>query len=77
MLCILLYVLSLVTAMSIQLGPPHPSPNILKLMSSILKSIRCISTTIFQYLTQYTLLCLNGSIQATRHFAQTTSTHVP
>ncbi len=63
MLLILLYVLSLVTAVPVQSGPSHPSPNILQLTSSILKSIHCISEIIFQYLTKYLLLCLNGSIQ--------------
>ncbi len=65
------------TAGPIQLGPSHPSPNILQLTSSILKSVHCISKTIFQYLTKYSLLCLNGSIQANHRFAHTTSTYVP
>ncbi len=76
MLCILLYVLNHVTAVSIQLGLSHPSPNILQLTSSILKSVCCISKTIFWYLTKYALLCLNGSIQANRRFTHTTSTYV-
>ncbi len=63
MLLILLYVLSLVTAMPIQSGLSHPSPNILQLTSSILKSVRCISKIRFWYLTKYLLLCLNCSIQ--------------
>ncbi len=37
MFLILLYVMGLVTAMSIQSGPSHPSPNILQLTPSILK----------------------------------------
>jgi hypothetical protein len=77
MLHTLLYVMGLVTAVSIQLGPPHPSPNILQLTFSIFKSIRCISKIIFQYLTKYSLSCLNGSIQANRRFAHTTGTYVP
>ncbi len=77
MLCTLLYVLGFVTAMSIQLGPSHPSLNILQLPSSILKSVHCISKTIFWYLTKYSLLCLNSSILANRRFAHTTGTYVP
>jgi hypothetical protein len=77
MLHALLYILGLVTAMSIQLGPSHPSPNISQLTPSILKSIDCISKVIFRYLTKYLLLCLNGSIQANCCFAHTTSTYVP
>jgi hypothetical protein len=57
--------------------PSHPSPNILQLTSSILKSIRCISKTIFWCLTKYLLLCLNGSTQANCCFAHTTGTCVP
>ncbi len=72
MLCTLLYVLGCVAAVSIQLGLSYPSPNIPQLTSLILKSIRCISKIILQYLTKYLLLCLNGSIQANRHFAHTT-----
>jgi hypothetical protein len=77
MLCILLYVFGIVTALSIQLGASHPSPNIPQLTSSILKSVRCISKIIFRYLTKYSLLCLNGSIQANNRFAHTTATYVP
>ncbi len=77
MLLILLYVLSLVTAVPIQSGPSHPSPNILQLISSILKSIHCISEIIFlifRYLTKYLLLCLNGSIKV-RENCQNTITN--
>ncbi len=77
MLCILLYVLGLVTAMSIQLGPSHSSTNILQLTSSILKSVHCISKPIFWYLTKYSLLCLNIGIQVNPHFAHTTGTYIP
>jgi hypothetical protein len=77
MLCTLLYVLGLLTAVSIQLGLSHPSPNIRQLTSSMLKSVRCTSKILFQCLTKYSLLCLNGSIQATRRFENTTGTYVP
>jgi hypothetical protein len=77
MLHILLYVLGLVTAVSIQLGLSYPSPNILQLTSSILESVHCISKAIFQYLTKFSLLCLNSSIQANRCCAYTTGTYVP
>ncbi len=77
MLHTLLYVLGLVTAMSIQLGLSYPSPNIPRLTSFILKSVHRISKIIFQYLTNYLLLCLNGSIQANHRFTHTTGTYVP
>ncbi len=77
MLCTLLYVVGLVTAVSIQLGPSHPSPNMPQLTSSILKSRCCISKIIFWYLMNYSLLYFNGSIQANCCFAHTTGPYVP
>jgi hypothetical protein len=81
----LLYVLGLVTAVSIQFDPSYPSPNIVHLRftyltlnskhpptdASTLKTVRWISKTLFQYLTRYFSLCLNGSIQASYCFANT------
>jgi hypothetical protein len=55
--------MGLVTAVSIQLGSTHQSPNILQLMLSILKIIDWISKTIFWYVAKY-LMCLNGSVHA-------------
>ncbi len=43
----LLYVMGLVTVVSIQLGPTHPSSTILQLMLSILKIVHWISKIIF------------------------------
>jgi hypothetical protein len=76
MLHTFLYVLVLVTAVSIQLGLSHPSPNIPQLTSFILKPVNCISKIIFQYSTTYSFLCLNDSIQANHRFAHTTGTFV-
>ncbi len=90
----LLYVMDLATAMSIQLDLSHRSPNNIQLMCPylthtseylptdvpILKTIHWIAKTIFWYLTKYSSLWLNGSIQAAtslhRHWYLCTS-HIP
>jgi hypothetical protein len=49
----------------------HVSQNISQLTFSILKTIRLISKTTFQYLTKYYHMCLNGSIHASLQFTNT------
>jgi hypothetical protein len=67
MFLILLYVLRLVTAVRIQSGPSHPSPNILHQPSYLSPSIACLTHTTSTYVpcSLYTYLEYNDTAHKT------------